>query len=72
MIQYQIHIVHYQLVTIYPFEDGNGRVRRLLIILYLSIYKSLIHRINNKNLINEKPYDIFNCEQTKKGISYDN
>lgn len=30
MIQYQIHIVHYQLVTIYPFEDGNGRVVRLI------------------------------------------
>ena len=30
-------VVHYQLVTIHPFEDGNGRTARLMSAIFLII-----------------------------------
>lgn len=36
-------IAHYQFETIHPYLDGNGRLGRLLIILYL-IEKKMLHR----------------------------
>lgn len=46
----QIAIVHYQFETIHPFEDGNGRLGRILILLGLCQHKLLTLPIMNASL----------------------
>lgn len=59
-------IIHYQLVTIHPFEDGNGRTARIMSSYYLSLCG-----YGFKNIGSLEEYISYNIEEYYKSLQMD-
>ena len=59
-------IIHYQLVTIHPFEDGNGRTARIISSYYLSL-----NGYNFKNIASLEEYISYDIDEYYKSLHMD-
>lgn len=71
-------LIHYQFETIHPFLDGNGRIGRLLIDLFLNwqkilekplLYSSLYYKINRQEYF-EKLMDVRKKGEYEQWVSF--